>query len=93
MAHNFQQYFDKNPVKLLVILQNIIDEKKLNAHIVNCVHDEILVECSDGKVNKLIVKNAIKKAMIDGYLSVFPNGVINNLVKVGSGNSWAAAKT
>jgi len=77
----------------LVILQNIIDEKKLNAHIVNCVHDEILVECSDGKVNKLIVKNAIKKAMIDGYLSVFPNGVINNLVKVGSGNSWAAAKT
>ena len=70
--------------------------KNLNGHarLVNCVHDEILVECDPDYEPEYIqhVKEKISKSMTDGFLKIFPNGITNNLVGIGVGDSWGAAK-
>lgn len=58
--------------------------------LVNCVHDEVTVECAEdyGNNMKVIVENCMKEAFKD----VFPNGIVNGLVEAKIGNSWGAAK-
>lgn len=58
------------------------------AKLVNCVHDEILIEAPLG----MDLKPIITECMTDAYTDVFPNGITNGLVGVGSGPNWAEAK-
>lgn len=58
--------------------------------IVNCVHDEILLESwadfSD------TAKGILEESMIMGFLDIFPYGITNGLVECNTGVSWASAK-
>lgn len=63
---------------------------KYDAGIINCVHDEILIECPEKHVEG--VKNALRKSMEKGMLDIFPKATLNGLVEVGSGHTWADAK-
>lgn len=60
--------------------------------LINTVHDEIIIECSNSEERISAVKQLLKCAMVNGFLDVFPNGITRNLVQVSHGNSWAAAK-
>lgn len=60
------------------------------AQFVNCVHDELLIECPLEEVDS--VSALVVEEMTRGYLEVFPQGITNNLVEVKTGYSWAAAK-
>lgn len=68
------------------------------ARLVNCVHDEILLEVfyptskypkSD---NTAFFKNMLEDCMVNAYLDVFPKGITKGLVDIKEGNSWGAAK-
>lgn len=63
-----------------------------NAYIklINCVHDEILVECPSTIATE--VESLLKVAMVEAYKKTFPNGVIRDLVGSGIGDSWGTAK-
>lgn len=74
----------------LVFLYRELLERNLDANIINCVHDEILVECNKVFVDE--VKQLVNDCMVQGYLAVFPQGIINGLVEVKYGNNWSEAK-
>jgi DNA polymerase I len=62
------------------------------AHLVSCVHDEIVVECDENDVEN--VKAWLEKAMVDGMSEVinFPEArgpYVPIKVKVKSGRTWA----
>jgi len=60
--------------------------------LINTVHDEIILECtSDADVIDQ-VGISLRDAMVQGFLSVFPNGITRNLVQVSHGKNWAEAK-
>lgn len=71
-------HLDKN-------LENF-DEIKL----VNCVHDEIILEAKKGFEGE--AQGIVENCMIQGYLDVFPGGITNGLVEAKSGSTWADAK-
>jgi len=58
--------------------------------IVNCVHDEILLESEIPLAQK--AKGILEESMISGFLDIFPYGCTNKLVECKLGNSWAEAK-
>lgn len=58
--------------------------------LVNCVHDELLVECAADLEQECSSK--LEDCMVKAYLDVFPNGITRNLVDVKYGASWGAAK-
>ncbi len=58
--------------------------------VVNCVHDEILVEVPLGYEED--VKRMIEKEMTLAYLDVFPSGITNKLVDAHVGKTWAESK-
>lgn len=60
------------------------------AIIVNCVHDEILVESIYEGADE--VQKIINDSMTAGFLAVFPGACTRGLVDCKSGNSWAEAK-
>lgn len=62
----------------------------LDAKIVNCVHDEILLEASDQ--DAISAKEALERAMIEGFQEIFPNAPISDLVDAKIGRSWADVK-
>lgn len=72
----------------LVILYKYI--KNFEGKIVNCVHDEILVECPVKYAD--FAETTMKNAMTEAFLKVFPNGITRDLVSVGKGYTWAEAK-
>lgn len=74
----------------LVFLYQELIARNLDANIINCVHDEILVECNKAFVNEVV--QLVNDCMVNGYLAVFPNGIINSLVEVKYGRNWSEAK-
>jgi len=58
--------------------------------LVNCVHDEILVECDPYIAQD--VSQLMTVCMTEAYQESFPNGVTRGLVEVGIGDSWGSAK-
>lgn len=60
------------------------------ARLVNCVHDEVLVECEESEVEE--VKHKVESEMTKAFLEVFPEGCTRGLVDAGSGASWGDAK-
>lgn len=65
-------------------------EPEVNGSIVACVHDEILCEVQEDCAEE--VGKIIEESMTQGFLSVFPNGIINGIVEVKTGISWGEAK-
>ena len=78
---------------MLVAMRKMFDsfrDKKLDAHIVNVVHDEVVVECRKDLTDT--VSKVIADEMTAAYLSIYPRATTNNLVEVGCGVSWSEAK-
>ena len=62
----------------------------LNARLVNIVHDELVVECEPEQAGAVVQE--VERAMVAGFLAIFPNGCTRDLVEAHSGPNWAAAK-
>ncbi len=62
----------------------------LHAVIVNCVHDEILLEAAEADVGK--AASALAAAMTEAFSAVFPGTDTRNLVDVHICDTWAEAK-
>ncbi len=60
------------------------------AALVNVVHDELVVECEPKQAGA--VSAEVERAMVAGFLAIFPNGATRDLVDAHSGPNWAAAK-
>jgi DNA polymerase I-like protein with 3'-5' exonuclease and polymerase domains len=63
---------------------------KVDGMPVNCVHDEILVECPKEATED--VETALRTCMEEAMRDVFPKATLKNLVEVGSGPTWADTK-
>jgi DNA polymerase I-like protein with 3'-5' exonuclease and polymerase domains len=74
----------------LIRLDQELRSSKLDAYVVNIIHDEIIVECSD--VDSIHTQKTVIQAMKDGMLQVFPEATCEALVKCGIGQTWADAK-
>ena len=62
----------------------------LGAQLVNVVHDELVVECDPDRAGAVAAE--VERAMVAGFLAIFPNGCTRDLVEAHSGPNWAAAK-
>ena len=62
----------------------------LGAQLVNVVHDELVVECDPDRAG--VVAAEVERAMVAGFLAIFPEGCTRDLVEAHSGPNWAAAK-
>ena len=62
----------------------------LNAQLVNVVHDELVVECEPEQAGAVAAE--VERAMVAGFLALFPNGSTRELVEAHNGPNWAAAK-
>ena len=51
--------------KALILINREIKARKLDAKIVNCVHDEILVECAVGIADE--VAKLVEEKMVEGF--------------------------
>lgn len=60
------------------------------AALVNIVHDELVVECAPEQA--AAVSAEVERAMVAGFLAIFPEGSTRDLVEAHSGPNWAAAK-
>jgi DNA polymerase-1 len=73
-----------------VVLHALIRVNKLGLRLVNCVHDEIMIEVPDN--SHFEYKNLLATCMVEGFLDVFPGGITKGLVETGIGETWAKAK-
>lgn len=64
-----------------------------DARIVNCVHDELLVEVTRKKEIVERAAKLMKQEMVGAMKTVFPKAPVRDLVEVGLGTSWSSAKT
>ncbi len=64
--------------------------RNLDAKLVNIVHDEIVLEVAEKDVQPAI--EALKKAMTEGLLAIFPHATAVGLVEARAGINWAEAK-
>ncbi len=62
----------------------------LGGALVNCVHDELLVECPPESVEEVSV--AMRECMEQGMRQIFPKATLEKLVEIGHGPSWAETK-
>lgn len=53
------------------------------------VHDELLLSCNDDEAECLAAKRCLERGMTQGYLDVFPNANVDNLIEAIIGDSWA----
>lgn len=60
------------------------------AVLANVVHDELVVECDQEQAG--VVQAEVERAMVAGFLAIFPNGSTRDLVEAHSGPNWAEAK-
>lgn len=74
----------------LIRFHAYIEENQVNWELVNCVHDEILVECWEHE--EQFCAGVLNACMTQAYLDVFPNGITNGLVEAHAGNSWGESK-
>ncbi len=65
--------------------------KRLDAKLVNVVHDELVLELAADQAPA--AKTAVEEAMVEGMLSIFPKANCNGLVEAHSGPNWAEAKS
>lgn len=72
----------------LVYLQNHISD---GAKLLNCVHDEIIVECEPEEAEDM--KGWIQEAMIHGFNEVFPKGITRGICEVGMGKNWGEQRS
>lgn len=77
---------------MLVALTKLHKELPDDTYLVNCVHDEILVEVPDDKHSLVYAAVLVQSCMTTAFLDIFPNGVTKGIVKLGKGHSWAEAK-
>ena len=63
---------------------------RLGAQLVNVVHDELVVECALEQAGAVAAE--VERAMVAGFLAIFPKGCTRDLVEAHSGPNWAAAK-
>lgn len=62
----------------------------LGGRLVNIIHDELVVECEPEQAAAVAAE--VERAMVAGFLSIFPEGCTRDLVEAHSGPNWAAAK-
>ena len=62
----------------------------LNARLVNIVHDELVVECEPEQAGAVMAE--VERAMVAGFVAIFPEGATRDLVEAHSGPNWAKAK-
>ena len=62
----------------------------LDAHLVNVVHDELVLESSESNAEAACM--ALEAAMVAAFLDLFPGGPTQGLVDVHTGRNWAVAK-
>ncbi len=62
----------------------------LGGRLVNIVHDELVVECDPEQAGAVMAE--VERAMVAGFLAIFPNGSTRDLVEAHSGANWATAK-
>ena len=74
----------------LVNIHNSILSSGLDTWLVNCVHDEVVVDAHENDVE--IVSKMIVDSMEDALLQVFPEASTKDLVEVGVGDNWTEAK-
>lgn len=74
---------------LAYIYEGIVNNN-LSARLVNCVHDEVVVEGDPTQEQE--IKDLIYRSMVKGFTDVFPNGITNNITEVGVGPNWADSK-
>jgi DNA polymerase-1 len=67
-----------------------LDVDSLGGRLVNIVHDELVVECEPEQAGAVAAE--VERAMVAGFLAIFPNGSTRDLVEAHSGANWAAAK-
>lgn len=60
------------------------------ASLVNCVHDEFILECAPQDAAE--TQALLEICMTDAYLDVFPEGITRGLVEAKIGESWGEAK-
>ena len=63
---------------------------RLDAMLVNVVHDEVIVEVAEEQAEE--AKDLVEQAMIEGMLEMFPDASTRGLVEAHIGSNWAEAK-
>jgi len=80
-------------VMLIALYELYTTFKDTKVKLLNTIHDEVLLEVPSQDKNLIsVVQLGLEECMIDGFTAVFPNGVINGLVKSDYGNTWQDAK-
>jgi DNA polymerase-1 len=77
-------------LEAVALIEGFFFRQKVDANLVNCVHDEILVECV--KEHAEGAAQLVELGMVEGFRRIFPNASIKNLVEVGVGGTWTNAK-
>lgn len=62
----------------------------LDAKLIHHVHDEIVLELAEQDV--AAAKQALTDTMTEGFLAVFPDAQVRDLVEAHDGRNWAEAK-
>ncbi len=76
---------------MLAALGNlVVNLEELDAVIVHCVHDEILVDVAENDASLAV--QALESAMEKGFIDVLPGSPTQGLVKANIGYSWADLK-
>lgn len=81
-------------LQALVNVHTEIWKHGYDARIVNCVHDEIIVDCHQGHVEEMkkVIEDGMVKAMQDILELEAGHPLLNGLVQAGAGDSWSSAK-
>jgi DNA polymerase I-like protein with 3'-5' exonuclease and polymerase domains len=61
-----------------------------DAAIVASVHDELLIEAAEDCVTA--VTEILREAMIEAFAATFPGAPTRDVVEIGAGKTWRAAK-
>ena len=75
-------------LKALALLDQALDYQK--AKLVNCIHDEIVLEVDEDYKGKAI--QMLEQSMIDAFKAIFPSGSTKNLIETKSAKNWRDAK-
>lgn len=59
--------------------------------LVNCIHDENLLQVPDNK-DKYDYLKEMQKCMVSAYLDVFPNGITRDLIEANFGYTWTESR-
>ncbi|SMP80975.1 Zinc-binding domain of primase-helicase [Desulfonatronum zhilinae] len=69
----------------LALLPDLLEP--IQARLIHTVHDEIILECLDAYLGQ--AQEALAQAMIQGFLTIFPNAATNNLVDITVKKTWS----